>query len=106
MHIREVNQNQTSYIKPEESYLSFRDNSARKLQPILLGLSESDGLLPRKVYFYYSGAVIKFSMVRAIFKGRGKGMALEKMKETKLKVHFIVGNDIGRSEYIESNLKE
>jgi len=31
---------------------------------------------------------------------------VEKMKEIKLKVHFTVGNDTERSEYIASNLKK
>jgi hypothetical protein len=32
-------------------------------------------------------------------------MVLKKMKVIKLKVHFIVGNGIERSEYIANNLK-
>jgi hypothetical protein len=33
-------------------------------------------------------------------------MVLKKMKEIKLEVHFTVGNDTERSEYIASNLKK
>jgi hypothetical protein len=33
-------------------------------------------------------------------------MVLKKMKGIKPKVHFIVGNDIERSEYISNNLKK
>jgi len=93
-------------IPSRTSFLVQRDNAARKLRSILLRLTESDGLLPRKVYFYCSGVIIKFSKVHAIFKGRGMRMVLNKMKGIKLKVHFIVGNDIERSEYTANNLKK
>jgi hypothetical protein len=33
-------------------------------------------------------------------------MVMKKMKGIKLKVHFIVGNDIERPEYIANNLKK
>jgi hypothetical protein len=40
------------------------------------------------------------------FQRTGNENGVEKMKETILKVHFIVGNDIERSEYIASNIKK
>jgi hypothetical protein len=54
-----------------------------------------------KSLFLLLRVIIKFSKVRAIFKGQEMRMMLEKkMKETKPKVHFIVGNDIQRSDYL------